>query len=154
MPKLGLSRFFPNIDWKNLLEINEVVQAAKYQRHGTVILISEQKHVQSETKRLCKFGRGISIKPINLYNNIDIITSITAIDGAVMMDTKCNCMGIGFILDGNAIVPGNPARGARYNSTINYIYGRKEQLQRFIGVIISEDGTAEVVDSDGHIVSI
>lgn len=151
---LSFSQFFCNLNQQKLLRIHEVVQAAKCQRHGTVILISEQKHVQSEAKRLCKYGRGISIKPINLNKNLDIVMSITAIDGAVMMDTECNCMGMGFILDGVAIAPGNSARGARYNSTINYIYGRREQLQRFVGVIISEDGTAEVVDSNGLIISI
>lgn len=82
--------------------------------------------------RLCGYERGIGIKQINLFNNLDLIDNITCIDGAIIMDQNCICCGIGMILYGKAIIPRNPARGARYNSAVNYADNQKRIEEKYL----------------------
>lgn len=42
---------------------------------------------------------------------------------------------------------GSPARGARYNSTLNYIERRRKEGQKMVAVIISEDKTIDTYPS-------
>lgn len=57
---------------------------------------------------------------------------------------------IGVILDGDAVVDGSTARGARYNSVKNYIERQKILMDdcHFIGVIISEDGSVDFLSTN------
>jgi hypothetical protein len=64
------------------------------------------------------------------------------------MDTDCRCRCIGAILDGDAVTRGSPARGARYNSTVNYINRRAQLDEYFVGIVVSEDGTVDSVTKD------
>ena len=63
----------------------------------------------------------------------------------MFIDYDCSCACIGAILDGDAVTAGSTARGARYNSTVNYITRRSQKGQDFIGIVISEDGTVDAV---------
>mgnify|MGYP000379281972 FL=1 len=115
-------------------------------------------------KRLCECGRGIEIKKINFYDMIctdeantqDIIQRITSIDGAVVCDLAGNCYGLGVIVDGRAYNPNtntaygrnkNIGRGARYNSSVTYVEDCKERGIKCLCVVISEDGTVDVVSN-------
>jgi len=67
------------------------------------------------------------------------------------MDYDCTCACIGAILDGDAVTTGSTARGARYNSTVNYITRRAQLGQEFVGIVVSEDGTVDAV-TDSRII--
>ena len=76
---------------------------------------------------------------INLQEliNESLIRNVTAIDGAVLLDSKGICHSIGVILDGIANNKGKSERGARYNSAVRYVENNKKKC---VAVIISEDG--------------
>ena len=133
--------------------IETVIMAAFRQHHGTIILISDPGTTESETKRLVDARRATGISPTDLYDTLFLVSHLTSIDGAVFMDTDCQCSCIGAILDGDVVTKGTPARGARFNSTVNYVKRRKELGQTFIGFVISEDGIVDAV-SDEHVLRI
>ncbi len=133
--------------------IETVILAAFRQHHGTIIMISDPETVESETKRLVEARRATGISPTDLYDTLFLVSHLTSIDGAVFMDTDCQCSCIGAILDGDVVTKGTPARGARFNSTVNYVKRRKELGQTFIGFVISEDGIVDAV-SDEHVLRI
>ena len=130
-----------NGEQKTYLE--DIMKEAYKQKHGTILIVGNKNDVESEVNRLCALGRGISICPLNLNFHLNEIKNITSIDGAVFIDTNCICYGFGIILDGIAIARGNPARGARYNSAVNYVENQKNNNKVFISAIFSEDGTWE-----------
>jgi hypothetical protein len=65
----------------------------------------------------------------------------------MFLNYNCECTCIGAILDGDAVTAGSTARGARYNSTVNYVTRRSQLSQEFIGIVVSEDGTVDAVTS-------
>jgi DisA bacterial checkpoint controller nucleotide-binding len=103
------------------------------QRKGAVLIISAQ--AESESKRLA--NQSTPIIPVLL--TIDLIRHLTEIDGALLVDPHGVCFSVGVILDGIATEHGDPARGARYNSSVRYLVGHDD----CVAIIVSEDGTAE-----------
>lgn len=85
--------------------------------HGALIIIA--KDAEAEAKRLCDKGRGIKIAKCKVDEQT--VLGMTNADGAVFFDYDGYCYGFNIILDGIASVPGEPGRGARYNSAVNYI---------------------------------
>lgn len=86
--------------------------------HGALIIIATD--AEAEAKRLClKYGRGIKIAKCKV--DVQAVLGMTNADGAVFFDYDGYCYGFNIILDGIASVPGEPGRGARYNSAVNYI---------------------------------
>ena len=75
------------------------------------------------------------------------IEQITAIDGSVMMSSDGEIVGIGVILDGESSAECNinSSRGARYNSAIKYKYSRKQNNEKCIAVVVSEDGDVNFI---------
>ena len=128
--------------------IEAVIRAASAQSSGTIVIIGSRENVAKETKRLCDARSATGITPIDLSENMNLIRYLTAIDGAVIMDTDCRCACIGAILDGDFTAKGNPARGARFNSTVHYIRRRAQLGETFAGIVISEDGTIDAVCLD------
>ena len=128
--------------------LETVIMEATKQTHGTIIVIGSPEDVNAETTRLFNMKRCIGIRKINLETNREIVPSLTSIDGALFIDTDCNCTCIGAILDGDVASKGSMARGARFNSTLTYVR-RQAQLSRiFIGIVMSEDGTVDAVTVD------
>ena len=66
----------------------------------------------------------------------------------MIMDTDCRCSCSGAILDGDFTAKGNPARGARFNSTVRYVRRRADLGRQFVGIVLSEDGTIDAVSDD------
>lgn len=147
---------------KDCFKIIKILNYMKKQKHGTMLVVSMD--AKAEVKRLCECGRGIEIKKINFYDMIctdeantqDIIQRITSIDGAVVCDLAGNCYGLGVIVDGRAYNPNtntaygrnkNIGRGARYNSSVTYVEDCKERGIKCLCVVISEDGTVDVVSN-------
>ena len=129
-----LKRIFNDISNDNLDSLWSVVISATEQKHGTLIIISN--NARNEVKRL--ENQSTNIEP--LLPDEKIIKSITSIDGAVILDTYCVCHAIGVILDGLASSNGTSARGARYNSAIRYVDGHEGECA---AIIISEDGMVD-----------
>ncbi len=135
---------------EQVYNIERVVRQAARQRHGTIIIIGTPEAAESESLRLRDARTATGIHPVYLHEKISLIPYLTSIDGAVIMDTDCRCTCIGAILDGDAVTRGTPARGARYNSTVNYITRRSQLDQTFVGIVVSEDGTIDAV-ADGRV---
>lgn len=130
---LDFPRLFDGITTEQIDDLWDIVMEATKQRHGTMLVISD--NAQQEAERLGK--QCFPLKPLKLTENI--IQKITAIDGAVLLDRNSTCFAIGVILDGLATEKGDASRGARYNSAIRYYeqFGKDSSL---VLVIISEDG--------------
>ena len=151
---IGLARclgsFGRSLNEEQIYNIERVIRQAARQRHGTIIIIGSHDHAVSESERLCNARTATGILPVCLHEKLNLIPYLTSIDGAVIMDADCRCQCIGAILDGDAVTRGTPARGARYNSTVNYITRRGQLDQTFVGIVVSEDGTVDAV-ADGRV---
>ena len=134
----------PTLSPVEVSRIANVIVDAASQKYGTILIIGKTDDIQSECERLTQAKVGIGISPISLDHHKDMLPSFVSIDGAVLMDTRCSCVCIGAILDGDA-AKGTIARGARFNSSLNYIRRRKELGQNFVAIVISEDGTTDAV---------
>lgn len=126
-------------------KIVKIVKEAWGQLHGTTLIITND--VQNEVLRLCSKNRGYQIDEIELDIQYKLVNSITAIDGAVMLDESGKCFGIGVILDGKCIVKGNQSRGARFNSAYNYVAIMSGNNKNAIAIVISEDRTVDIITS-------
>ena len=123
-----------------------IIKAASEQKHGTGIIISND--AENEAYRFSEADRDIMIKPIFLGNNIDVILPMTRIDGAIIIDPYGMCFAVGAIVDGQAVIAGSSARGARYNSLANYVAWQQSEKKKCLAVIISEDGSVEIALSN------
>ncbi|MBR3365201.1 MAG: hypothetical protein IKG53_10050 [Solobacterium sp.] len=136
------------LDTEQSAKVEAVIRAAAKQRHGTIVIIGSKEDAAAETARLCDAKSATGISCINLSEKMNLIPYLTAIDGAVIMDTDCRCSCIGAILDGDFTAKGNPARGARFNSTVRYVRRRADLGRQFVGIVLSEDGTIDAVSDD------
>lgn len=70
------------------------------------------------------------------------LKQMISIDGALFVDLETNCWACGVILDGEACKEGDMARGARFNSSNNYLkfLQKRHPEAPLLGVVISEDG--------------
>ena len=137
------ANFFP--------QISKIVEAAKEQKHGTSIIISDK--AEEESTRLCKKKRAIRIQKYVFFDRSitdkaqeKIIKKFTSIDGALIISPDGVCYAIGVILDGKAVENGDTGRGARYNSLNNYVSWAKEEKDIkaiSMAIVISEDQTID-----------
>jgi hypothetical protein len=126
-----VERIFPGRP--KLDRLLELANAACRQRHGTILIVATA--AEAEAIRLA--NQATLIEPTELTG--ELLRSVSAIDGAVLIDPSGICYAIGVILDGLATPEGDSARGARFNSCIRYLTGRSECL----ALIVSEDGSVE-----------
>jgi len=131
-------RIFKEIKKKQIDNLWDITLQATKQKHGTMLVITD--NAEKESDRLGK--QSFALKPMIL--NLDIISQITSIDGAVLLDENSTCYAIGVILDGIATEKGDSSRGARYNSAIRYYENFHEQAPLVI-LIISEDGMINLI---------
>ena len=131
--------------------INVVGNIKDVSSHGVSIIFMCDNLLSDEMKRLVNHNKAYRIQSIPLDNSSDdTIIGLTAIDGAIMSNMECQCVGVGAILDGKSCIEGNPGRGSRFNSVANYIEAMEEWRDKTksgdrIAVIISEDGMVNVV---------
>lgn len=130
----------------------EVLDIVREQKKGTVVILGEDSIISEETKRLClnKMNRGIALsKPTKFSVSDNRLLQMTAIDGALLIDLHGYCHACGVILDGEATVSGDMARGARYNSTNNYIQGLRAKYSNskksLLAIVVSEDGMVNIL---------
>ena len=117
----------------------ELVQAAMSERKGTMLVIS--KKAKEEAKRMS--SQSTPIAPIVLTRQL--LSSLTPIDGAILLDPSGVCHCIGTILDGMVGGNGDPTRGARYNSAVKYVDSRKALGETCMAVVVSEDGNVDLI---------
>ena len=130
---------FPRIAKKNIQNLWKLVDKASAQRHGTMLVISD--NAKQESERLSY--QSTAVDPIRITP--ELILSLSSIDGALLLDDKAVCYSIGVILDGIATTKGDPSRGARYNSAIRYRDYVCEKGHRCLIVVISEDGMINLI---------
>ena len=142
LPRFNLESFEDNLSKKFKSEyskdkIFELVNMAIDQKHGTMIIFSE--NAKSEVERLNSCC--IPINPVALD---EIIKTATSIDGAIFCDNFGVCYAIGTIIDGEHKEGNgeNISRGARHNSARRYIGWKDDNI---VIVIISEDGDVTVL---------
>ncbi len=132
----------PNVD-----ALWHIVEAAREQGHGTMIVISSA--AAEEADRLADQSTVLK-KPVKLVGKLlkETLLMMTSIDGALLLDPTGTCYAAGVILDGTAIKgKGESSRGARYNSAIRYIYGAKTDLSKgqCLAVVVSKDRKINLV---------
>jgi hypothetical protein len=108
-----------------------VVETASGAEHGTMIVISADAELEAD--RLS--AQGLPVVATRLQP--EVLQNVVRIDGAVLVDPRGVCHGLGVILDGTAEGAGDRARGARYNSAVKYLAGASSPA---VIVIVSEDG--------------
>ncbi|MFD4956200.1 DNA integrity scanning protein DisA nucleotide-binding domain protein [Streptomyces sp. NPDC058451] len=128
-----LNRFFPEADQNAL---REAAQAAGNHRHGAMLIISGD--AASEAERLSP--QSWSIEPTRLTS--ELLTQLTDMDGAMLVDPQGRCHAIGVILDGTAHGRGDPARGSRFNNAIRYLDSDRPPA---IVVVYSSDGVINIL---------
>ncbi|WP_078350478.1 diadenylate cyclase [Mucilaginibacter pedocola] len=133
---LDIVRIFTKIEKRDSEYLWELIEIAIQQQHGTMLVISD--NAKTEAKRLAKQSFGLQATRLHK----DLFRTITAIDGAVLLDRKGTCHAIGLILDGKASDNGDSSRGARYNSAVRYMDGVKKPTMI---VIVSEDGMIDII---------
>lgn len=131
-----VARLFPAMSNDSRDALWSIVEAAMEQGHGTMLVVSSR--AQKEAARLST--QALPVQPTRLAR--DVVTQVTAIDGAVLLDCEATCHAVGVILDGTATKAGDPARGARYNSALRYVNSTSEPT---MCVVVSEDGYVDLV---------
>ncbi len=126
-------RFFPESDQDAL---REAAQAAGNHRHGAMLIISGD--AAGEAERLSP--QSWSIEPTRLTP--ELLTQLTDMDGAMLVDPQGRCHAIGVILDGTAHGRGDPARGSRFNNAIRYLDSERPPA---IVVVYSSDGVINIL---------
>jgi hypothetical protein len=114
----------------------DLAQAAADAEHGTMLVISGD--AASEAGRLGAQAIVIDPTPVATAN----LGSLTAIDGAILLDPIGIMHAMGVILDGRATENGDPARGARYNSAVRYL--ATTNIPTMI-TLVSEDGMINIL---------
>jgi len=134
--RIDLLRTFPELADEDAERLIGLVEAAEMERHGTMLVISIA--AEAEAERLS--SQATRLEPCQLTP--EMLSRLTPIDGAVLLDVKGVCHAIGVILDGLADKAGDPARGSRYNSALRYVATRNEPC---MAIVVSEDGGVDVV---------
>lgn len=144
-----------NVEKKKIDKIKNLLHnIEQHCQHGTAIVFMEKSGAEEDAikeeieNRLEKYKKAYRMKPFPL-NDISpsALKNIISIDGAIFSDLDCKCYATGVIVDGKARTIGDPGRGARYNSLVNYIreyYDTHMDTICFV-VIFSEDGMVNVV---------
>lgn len=112
-----------------------IVEKIRDSGHGTILVITNDP--EGEATRLG--GQAIPIVPDSL-EPADI-ARFGLVDGAILLDPDGRCYAFGVILDGKASGKGDRARGSRFNSAVRY----QKMIQEALLVVISDDGTAELI---------
>ena len=131
-----IKRIITNISKEGEDRIWNVVMTAIEQKKGTMVVVSI--NAGEEAQRLIK--QSLAIEPVEL--TAELVSRVSGIDGAILVDENCICHAIGVILDGTATDGGDPSRGARYNSAIRYITSNGSPT---VCIVVSEDGHVNIM---------
>lgn len=144
---------FLSLDADGENSLTAIVEAAFSQAHGTMLVIYKDTEIASaEAERFVLKNRGFQFKDPQTLSS-DLLLSISALDGAIILDCNWTCHGFGIIVDGEARTIGSPARGARFNSAKNYVACCKRKCAEGLAydcaaIVVSEDRTIDVFTTD------
>lgn len=150
---IRLKMFLKEKKWCDYEKIEELLKCLEEIKntatHGTSIVFLESKLLEEKINGLSEHNKAYKIQKLKLLDAIKI-SGLTAIDGAIMVDLNCDCMGIGAILDGKSLIAGNAGRGARYNSVKNYVRVIAEEniSNKCFAAVFSEDKTVDFIYVD------
>ncbi len=133
-------RIFPSITSKQFDNLFTLFISATKQDKGAMLIVSSK--AKEESVRLEK--QSICIQPVPLTQ--DLVSTLTEIDGGVLLDFDGTAYAHGVILDGIVGNSGNAARGSRYNSAITYEEYNRELNPTMI-IVVSEDGMVDIIPS-------
>lgn len=146
IPPLGAEKFnstvrrvFAGRDAYSEERLWAIVNTVMEQGHGTIIVISG--HAAKEASRLK--GQAIAIEPTPLTP--DLVSRLSGIDGAILVDPDGTCYAIGVILDGVATGYGDASRGARYNSAARYFTSSILNERPTMCIVFSADGYVDMI---------
>jgi DNA integrity scanning protein DisA with diadenylate cyclase activity len=134
-----LPRLFMDVKDEAIDLLVSLVRQAGQERHGTLLVISSE--AAEEANRLRNQSTPIAARLLTS----ELLSHLTGIDGAVLVDPNGYCHAIGVILDGLATAQGNPARGARFNSALRYVEFAASRNLPVLAVIVSEDGGVDFI---------
>lgn len=129
-----VERVLDGCDSKHLLELAIAVGRPE---HGAMLVISSK--AKQEARRLS--SQAWVVNPANLSH--DLITQLISIDGAILVDPKGTCHGIGVILDGPACDIEDQSRGSRYNNSVRYT--ENSSAPPAVIVVYSSDGSIDIL---------
>lgn len=137
---VALNNIFQNIDEQQEQKLGKLLSNLVNTKHGATLVITDQAQLEAD-----RLGSScIATVPREL--EASTITSISSIDGAILVDLDAQCYAIGVILDGlsNNNTDNNEdlARGSRYNSAIRYINTTENKT---IVAVISVDGMVNIL---------
>lgn len=138
--KSDLGRVFQGLGAAQAEYLWRLTSAAMEQRDGTMLVVAADAAAEAARLR----DQCMSVEPMTLEPST--LRLVSAIDGAVLVDPDGRCHAIGVILDGVARPgQGSPSRGARYNSAVRYVEGNGLERGPCMAVIVSEDGSVDLV---------
>lgn len=162
--KLCLSRLEEELGAESIRPMQDAINAVSNQMHGTSMVFLDLDDIVSKERieRLQDKGRALKIErlPIarekctrlrflqKIENDLSALTKLAGVDGALIVDyPKGEIAYINAILDGDAIVPGDPASGARWNVISCFIANlvQVEPDVKAAALIFSEDGGCRLV---------
>lgn len=133
-----------------------VLQAAKRQKKGALVILSEASIMQKVANNVAQNQMEIQMnprEPLNLAEQKEYLYSFCSIDGAVLLDYDGQCYAIGAIISGDPATraDGDIGRGSRYNSAISFLAWAEKEYpgELFLVIIVSEDGDVEVLPKKG-----
>jgi hypothetical protein len=103
--------------------------------HGGTLVVSGNAAMEADRLR----GQSLTVRPFRLPP--DLVSIVSSIDGAVLVDPTGTCHAVGVVLDGEAIPGGNRSRGARYNSAYRYVSGKAAT----VAFVKSDDGMIDLL---------
>lgn len=148
--ELNILRSFLGCTDKDMDTVHHILETVWDQKRGTMVIIFRNSaDAETEAERLTAFSRGIRLKEAASLQGTErdrkLLLSLSAIDGAIILDQKGFVWGFGIIVDGEASVKGTPHRGARYNSANNYVACCEQKGIPCAALVISEDRSLDVL---------
>lgn len=128
-----VDRLLPGADKPTLTSL---ARAAGRHQHGAMLVVSSD--AAAEAQRLSP--QAWAVEPVPL--DPDLLTQLTAMDGAVLVDSQGYCHAIGVILDGHAAGQGDPSRGSRYNNPVRYL---DSESPPSVVVVYSTDRSTDIL---------
>lgn len=144
----NLKNLIPNI---NVQTFTKILKLFSSQDHGGIIIVSNE--ATKEARRLT--NAAFKVKPFSILSNTgksaNIISSLSSIDGAIILDQEGTCFAFGVILDGYSREnEGDLRRGSRFNSSLRYVNSCREGFNnvpphKCAAIVRSDDGGIQVI---------
>ncbi len=117
--------------------VESILNSAKQERHGCTIIIDFHEPIERLPGEYLR-------EPINSITNLDLVSAMSKIDGAIHLSPKAELIGFACLLDGKASPNEDRSRGARYNSGLRF--SAKIGEEDTIVIVASEDGPISIFE--------